>query len=116
MSRLDPVRLATPEEIESIKDSSDLGPGCSVYTFGDAKAVLRQIVEMDPVHYGSLSNNQKHYFVSNLETFMRLSGVPFYYFNVAASDEFTQYRKVVENFGATPTSKEPEIRYKKNLL
>lgn len=112
---MDNVRLATAEEIETMKDHSDLQFATQVYSYGDARAVYRLAPELDPVDFGTLSNNSKRTFLAFLETHMRLSGVPAYYFNVSSGPEMEQYRKVVENWGAVPTGQGPEIRYKKTL-
>lgn len=113
---MDIVRLATPEEIDAMKEKSDLEFAQAVYAMGNARAVLRLAPELDPVDYADLPNNGKRYFISALETHMRLSGVKAYYFNVPANEEMARYREVVENWGAVKTGASgPEFRYKKAL-
>lgn len=112
---MDIVRLATPEEIETIAASSDLTTASSVITFGGKDfAVLRQCMEIDPMHFAPESSTQRRLiFGMNLETMLRLNGVKEVYFNVPVRDE--KYIKVLDTWGATPTSKEPELRFKKVL-
>src|SRR5271169_682748 len=100
---MDKVRLATQEEIEEIKPTSDLQFAQAVYAMGNARAVLRMAPELDPVMYADLQNNGKRFFISALETHLRLSGLAAYYFNVSASEDFAQFREVVENWGAVKT-------------
>lgn len=112
---MDAIRLATPEEMESIKDFSDLSFATSVVTFGGKDfAVLRNCFEIDPMifHEGT-GNQRKLIFGMNLETALRLQGVREVYFNVKVRDE--AFREILEKWGATPTSTEPEIRFKKVL-
>lgn len=112
---MDIVRLATPEEVEGIASDSDLTSASSVITFGGKDfAVLRSCMEIDPMHFHPDSTTQRRLiFAMNLETMLRLNGVKEVYFNVPVSDE--KYIKVLETWGATPTSKEPELRFKKVL-
>jgi hypothetical protein len=49
----------------------------------------------------------------NLESILRFQGVQEIYFNVPVADE--QYIKVLQTWGATTTSMEPEYRFKKVL-
>lgn len=112
---MDIIRLATPEEVEGIASNSDLTSASSVITFGGKDfAVLRQCMEIDPMHFAEDSTTQRRLiFAMNLETMLRLNNVKEIYFNVPVSD--TKYIKVLETWGATPTSKEPELRFKKVL-
>lgn len=111
----DVIRLATPEEIEKIKETSDLIPGSTVITFGGKDfAVVRHATEIDPVHYHEASSHsRKLFFLTNLETSLRLNGVPQYYFNIHAADEKTI--ATMEKLGAIRLSTEPEHRFKKLL-
>ena len=117
---MDTIRLAKPEEIEAIKQGSDIGPGCSVFAFGEGAtadyAVFRMAPELDPVKFAPSTNDRrKHLFVWSLENGLRMTGtVPWYYFNVAANDAAWQH--VVETNGAERVSSEPEFRYVKRLL
>jgi hypothetical protein len=112
------LRLATQEEIEAIKDSSDLDVGCSVLALdtqqGTAKAVIRSCIEVDPVYFPDEMNDKlKMFFGRDIETHLEAKGVTHYYFNVACDQE--EWQKVVETWGAQRTSKVAEFRYKKIL-
>lgn len=114
------VRDAKPEEIESIKDSSDLSEGSMVLALdtpkGTAFAVIRPVIELDPVHFPEgLENRWKAIFVRDVETVLSSKGLKSYYFNVANSDEMAPWREVVQKWGARPTSREPEVRFRKDL-
>lgn len=113
---MDNIRLATTEEVEQLKNKSDLQFAQAVYAMGNARAVLRMAPELDPVDYADLPNNGKRAFISYLEAHLRLSGLGAYYFNVPATEEMAKYREVVENWGAVKTGSDgPEFRYKKTL-
>lgn len=107
------IRLATPEEIESIRESSDLGPGCTVWAMEPSLAVTRQALELDPVYYNGVSHSKMALFIWGMENILRAAGHPAYYFNVGSEDE--KYQKIIEGFGAQRVSKGPEFRYKKSL-
>lgn len=113
---MDIIRYATPEEIESIRSKADLATGGSVVTFGGKEfAVIRNVVELDPVIFAEdTSNSRKLFFVQALETFLRLTGTPAYYFNIHAEDE--KWLEIAKKNGAEALSTAPEIRLKKTLL
>lgn len=111
--KLDKIRLATSEEIEKISSQSDLTPTSRVLAMGDSLAVWRIANEIDPVYFNSASNSQKYMFIWGIENILRGSGATEFYFNVPLKD--THYQQIVEHFGAVPTSKEPEFRYKITL-
>lgn len=112
---MDIIRQATPEEIEKIAPTSDLTTVSTVVTMGGKDfAVVRNCIEIDPMHFADDSSNSRRLlFAMNLETVMRLNGVKEIYFNVPVADE--KYIKVLNTWGATPTSREPELRFKKVL-
>lgn len=112
---MDSIRYATDEEIDKFADRSDLTPGSRVLSFGGKDfAVIRTCTEVDPMFFGPESNTQRRLiFAMNIETTLRLNGVSEIYFNVPVTDE--KYIKVLETWGATPTSMEPELRFKKVL-
>lgn len=112
---MEAVRLATVEEIESMKANADLGPGCSVVTFGGKDfAVVRQVTELDPVIFATETNDRrKAAFIFALETALRFQGCPAYYFNIKADDE--AWQSIARHNGAEPTSQAPELRFKKVL-
>jgi hypothetical protein len=112
---MDIVRKATPEEIALLADRSDLTPTSDVLTFGGKDfAVIRNCTEIDPMFFAEDSGNQRRLlFAMNLESILRFQGVQEIYFNVPVAD--TKYIKVLETWGASPTSLEPELRFKKVL-
>lgn len=111
---MEPIRLATPEEIEAIASKSDLGPDCRVMAFGKDLAVIRNCYEIDPVHFAEgTPDSRKVAFLWGLENMMRMVGVPHYYFNISPSDE--RWKAIVEHWGASQISTEPELRFKKVL-
>jgi hypothetical protein len=112
---MDAVRLATPGEIEALGDGLDLTPNSSVITFGGKDfAVIRNCLEVDPMRFHPNSNIRRRLtFATNIETMLRFQGTHEIYFNVPVQD--TAYLKVLDTWGANPTSREPEIRLKKVL-
>lgn len=112
---MDQIRIATPEEVDRIADSSDLSSVFQVVTMGGKDfAVFRNCIEVDPMKFHEESSTQRRLiFAMNIETVLRLNGVKELYFNVPVADE--KYRKVLETWGAETTSREPELRYKKVL-
>ena len=108
---MEPIRLATPEEVAQIALKADLTPGALVVKCGEDWAVIRTVVEIDPL----MCENRfkRHRMVEQLETHLRLLGVQTYYFNVDAADE--QWQRVLKAWGAEPISPYPEIRFRKNL-
>lgn len=80
---------------------------------GDMRAVWRTSQELDPVYFNGASKARMYYFIWGMENLLRGAGATEYYFNVPASD--TEYQGIVEHFGATRTSREPEYRYKVEL-
>jgi hypothetical protein len=116
---MDVIRIANSAEVEAIKDRSELTPTCSVYAFGPEGhadiAAFKMTPELDPVIFQEASDGRRRYmFVWALENGLRMSGlVPFYYFNVRASDK--DWQRVVEHHGAENVSPEPFLRYRKRL-
>ncbi len=108
---MDAVKLSTPEEVEEIAMSSDLSPGAVVVSFGPDRAVIRTVLEIDPVFCEN--PKRKAWLVSHLETWLRLNGVSSYYFNISAND--SEWKETVERWGAKQVSTEPELRFKKEL-
>ena len=108
---MDEIRMATPEETAEIATESDLGPGCVVVSFGPDKAVIRTVVEIDPVFCEN--PKRKSWLISHLETWLRLNGVSAYYFNIKADE--TEWQENVKHWGAEQVSKSPELRFKREL-
>lgn len=114
---MDAIKLATPEQIERIRATSDLGPTSAVLAMGDDVAVVKQVTELDPVYFAPDSTTSRRLmFIWGLETWLRLTGTNAYYFNILANEENEVWRKVVETHGAKPRSHAPEIRYGKELI
>jgi hypothetical protein len=113
---MEPIRIATPEEIEAIKAHADLTANSTVLAFGKDLAVVRQVSEIDPLFFANDSNPKRRLlFMWGLENMLRMVGVPEYYFNLHADDP-KYLATMQETFGAKPTSTAPEIRFKKSLL
>jgi hypothetical protein len=112
------IRLATAEEVESIKAVGDT-EGAMVLALttehGVPLAVVRTVVEVDPVVYPpDLHNRLKLMFQRDIETVLAAKGVAKYYFNVHASN--TNMLEVgIKNLGAVQVSTEPEFRFVKAL-
>jgi hypothetical protein len=110
----DRIRLATPEEIETIEKQADLTPRSTVWAYGKSLAVTRLAPEIDPVFWGDGTPDiRKAWFIWGLENMLRGNGMSEFYFNVRVSDE--KFIKIAEGFGAEKTSVEPEYRFKKTL-
>lgn len=111
---MDPIKLATPEQVAAVKDKIDLEVGCAVYAFGETLGCVRTQTRLDPVIFDPSASTQKRLlFVWGLETAMRLNGVPAYYFNVPTSDE--AWIRAVEHNGAERVHSEAMFEYKKVL-
>jgi hypothetical protein len=111
---MEAIKLATPEQVENIKATSDLNPESAVLSFRDNLAVVKKVTELDPIFYGPDETRQhKMLFAWGIENWLRLNGVPAYYFHVSAADE--TWQKNVETFGAIRCETEPQIHYKKVL-
>lgn len=108
---MDTIRLATIEEIEAIIEGSDLTPGSTILSFGADRAVVRPVIEIDPVYCES--PKRKAWFISHIETWLRLNGVTAYYFNIKANEP--EWKEAVEHWGAKQMSTAPELRFKKEL-
>lgn len=112
------LRVATTEEIDSIRLTSDLDPTCIVLALdtpnGTVLSVVRTALEVDPVYFPEgFPDRFKLFFMRDIETFLSAKGALSYYFNVKAEDE--QWQSVIKNFGAEQVSPQAEIRFKKML-
>jgi hypothetical protein len=111
------IRLATPEEIENIKDGANLNNASTVVAFPGATtefAVIKTVTEVDPVIFEEKTPKQKKMmFLFGIETALRMMGVPEYYFNILEED--AEWRTTAEKWGAETISKGPERRFKKVL-
>lgn len=107
---IDPIRMATPEEIEAIAKDSDLTRASGVLAMGAMRAVVRNCTEVDPVFYADATDRERLLFGWGIQNCLRVMGISEFYFNVPVGDD--RYKAIIERLGATPTSKEPELRYK----
>lgn len=112
------LRLATPEEVASIKAEGDLQEGCQVVALttqaGTPLAVIRAAVEVDPVKFPEdFPDRLKAVFLRDIETHLAAKGAISYYFNIAADN--SDWQQVVKTWGAEQISVSPEIRFKKVL-
>ncbi len=112
------IRLATAEEIESIKDKSDLDVGCNVFALdigkGTGFAIRRVCTEINPmISPESWDLRPRLMFIRDLETVMAAQGATHYYFNVAAED--VEWQENVKHWGAEQVSESLELRFKKIL-
>lgn len=111
------IRIATPEEVETIQAVSDI-QGTTVLALstpeGTPLAVVRTVVEVDPMFFPEkLSDRMKAMFIRDVETVLTAQGVHKYYFNVHASNE--KMLTYSTHYGAVALSTEPEIRFSKVL-
>lgn len=112
------LRLATPEEVEGIRETSDLDPSCIVLALdtqaGTAMAVVRMPVEVDPVYFpAEFSDKLKVFFIRDIETYLSAKGATSYYFNVHAEDE--KWIENIKSWGCEQVSETSEIRFKQKL-
>lgn len=114
---LSKIRLATPEEIQKIESFSDLHDGTTVLAFGEGDdtdfAVLRNLIEIDPLISAKENTKRKALFVWAIENMLRFQGVKRYYFNILPDNE--EWKQAVEHWGAQQLSKAPELRFRKDL-
>lgn len=112
--RLEKIRLASPEEVEEVRSTSDLTPTSRVLVMGNSKAVWRICNEIDPWYYKEgTSLQERMLFTFAIQNFLVGAGASEFYFNVHADDD--KARKGFETIGATLTSTAPEVRYKIQL-
>lgn len=112
------IRLASPEEVETIKDKSDLTTGDVVFALDTQKgvglAVRRLCTEIDPMVPGAEWDTKlRAMFTRDLETVLFSQGGTHYYFNVDAEDE--EWQHVVKTWGAEQVSTKPVLRFKRTL-
>jgi len=112
------IRLATAEEVESIKAKSDLNTGDVVFALDTQKgvglAVRRLATEIDPMVPGiEWDTKLRAMFTRDLETVLFSQGGTHYYFNVDAED--TDWQHVVKTWGAEQVSIKPVLRFKRTL-
>jgi hypothetical protein len=111
---ISPIRPATEQEIEAIKDKADLTPLARVLAFENNLAVIKPTIEVDPVNFDPEAPRHKRaLFLWGLEQVLRYQGNSEYYFNV--STENKEFIEDVIKMGCINTSPTPEFRFRKNL-
>jgi hypothetical protein len=111
------IRLATAEEVESIKDVSDLDQGCNVFALdtaaGTGLAVRRMCQEIDPLITPGWNPRQRSLFIRDIETVLHAQGGTSYYFNVDPDD--SEWIGFIKGWGAEQVSPQPMLRFKRTL-
>jgi len=109
------IRVATEEEVNKIRDKSDLMPGYTqVLALDNDKgsadlAVVRNCYELNPVIYAEGTNDlRRARFLYSLEERFLGAGVDRYYFMLQADD--AHYIKVAKSWGAEQVSPHAEVR------
>jgi hypothetical protein len=111
---LEHIRLATPEEVDKIKDECNLTPMSRVLTMGDMFAVWRMANEIDPLIPNGAPVTKMYRFLWGIENILKGAGVSEYFYNTPADDP--DYHKAIEeHFGAQRLSKQPDYRWRVNL-
>lgn len=114
------VRLATPEEVEKIRETSDLTNATSVWVWPNEgkdsdMAVVRNCLEIDPMHFGKDSGHQrKALWGWTLFNMLRSNGVKEIYFNIDA-EGMEDFTSILEKMGASRTTAKPQYRFRMNL-
>ena len=115
------IRLATQEEVDSIKEVSDLDASCNVFALnsnGDGTgkvglAVRRVCTEIDPLVADGLTTRFKAVFIRDIETVLAAQGVLSYYFNIDPDD--IEWIDFITKWGGEQVSKKPLLRFKRTL-
>jgi len=113
---LEHLRLATPEEILAIQETSDITPRTQVFALGEQKAVVRNVFEIDPIYTAGAKAGPLAKFVWGLEERLIGMGVDAYYFDMPIDDEAKEWRETVEHWGAGRTMPFATFRYKRVLV
>lgn len=111
---MDPIVLATPEQVERIKKEADLNASAIVYAMGEDLIVFKHQLLLDPVFFEEDSSpSRRLMLIWGMENILRSTGADAYYFNIRAEDE--KWKHVSETHGAEQISQGPEYRMKKLL-
>lgn len=114
------IRIATEEEVESIRKGSDLGPAYTVLAMDRREgkphlAVLKNTVELDPVYFApDATTAQRARFIWGLEERLIGAGVRQYFFNVSIDDK--EWQQNLRSWGAVQQSPGPELRFGRELI
>jgi len=112
---VDSIQMATPEQVERIRATADLGIPGAVLAMGEDLAVVKQVWEIDPVYFNEKSTTSRRLmFIWGIENWMRLNGIDRYYFDVPVDQETWKHN--VETHGAEQLSTGPVLHYKKVLI
>lgn len=112
---MEAIKYATKEQVDAIYKESNITNATSVFAYKDATAVVRPVVELDPIHFGTLSAKERILFIWGLENILRANGVQEFYFNIQDTPENVEWTQTAKHLGAEAVSIGPEIRYKKRL-
>lgn len=113
------LRLASPEEIDSIRPRADLDFAKAIYAKDNPKgpphlAVLRLAPEVDPAFFAEGTDTRNRVsFIRDLETALWAQGLAAYYFTADQQD--SEWATIVQHWGAQPLFATPHQRYKKIL-
>lgn len=104
------IRPATLEEVERIKDNSDILPGrTQILEMDKTLAVLRFPAEINPVHWApDATDKHRARFIYSLEERLLGMGIDRYYSQIDATD--TKWKAVLEGWGFQQVSPMPEFR------
>ena len=112
---MDAIKLATAEQVERIRATSDLYPTSAVLAMGEDLAVIKAVTEVDPVYFApDSSTSRRLMFIWGIENWLRLTGVQSYYFDVPVDNETWIHN--VKTHGAEQLSTGPVYHYKKVLI
>lgn len=115
------IRPGTPEEVEEIRSKSDLTATSAVWSWPNEKsspdiAVIRQCLEIDPVHFSASSSpHRKAFFFWGLCNMLKATGTREIYFNIDAEGS-EEYSAVLEKMGAHRTTDKPQLRFKLEVV
>lgn len=114
---MDNVRMATQAEIAEIANFDNYRPNATVFAFekGEEKpdlAIVKLVPTLD-LAFTNTTLRRRLTFLMNIETALRATGYPEYYFEVDPSDNV--YQETVIKWGAERTSDPQEIRFRKGL-
>lgn len=105
------ISLATPEQVEAIKDRADILPGrTEIVQLNGNIAVIRMPVEINPVIWREgASDKERTQFIYSLEERLLGAGFDRYYCQIDAKDE--KWQRIIEHWGFQKVSPVEEYRY-----
>lgn len=111
------IRPATEEEVKPIAEGADLTGSTVVWAWPNEKgvcdlAVLRQCMEIDPLHFlGSSGTQRKLMFIWAMCNMLKASGTREIYFNVDVEGG-EEWIKFLAKLGASRLNAKPQFRFK----